>query len=354
MRDRHRAVMPSWLALYYDEPIELVRGEGRHVWDADGNRYLDFFGGILTTISGHDVPEVVDALREQAGQAAAHVDALPERADGRARRAAVGAVGHPRRQGVLHDVGHRSQRSRAAHGDVVPAQQPGPRAAQQLPRPVVRHDRDHRQPVVVADEPVRPAGARSCTAATGCAARSARSTTTRTPPRACRTCATSIDMCTSGDVACMIAEPIQGVGGFATPPDGFFGAMEQGARRARHPLHRRRGADRLRPHRRPLLGLPGARHRARPPHVREGRRQRAHARRRDRPGRRARQRARQQHLDVRRQPAVVRGRARQPRLPARRTTCRATPASRARCSRTALRGARPTGTRSSPRCAAAA
>jgi 4-aminobutyrate aminotransferase len=34
-----------------------------------------------------------------------------------------------------------------------------------------------------------------------------------------------IDMMTAGDVAAMIAEPIQGVGGFATPPDGFFGAM---------------------------------------------------------------------------------------------------------------------------------
>jgi 4-aminobutyrate aminotransferase len=32
---------------------------------------------------------------------------------------------------------------------------------------------------------------------------------------------------TSGDVACMIAEPIQGVGGFATPPDGFFAAMKE-------------------------------------------------------------------------------------------------------------------------------
>ena len=36
-----------------------------------------------------------------------------------------------------------------------------------------------------------------------------------------------LDMTTSGDVACMIAEPIQGVGGFATPPDGFFGAMKE-------------------------------------------------------------------------------------------------------------------------------
>jgi 4-aminobutyrate aminotransferase len=36
-----------------------------------------------------------------------------------------------------------------------------------------------------------------------------------------------IDMTTAGDVACMIAEPIQGVGGFATPPDGFFGEMKK-------------------------------------------------------------------------------------------------------------------------------
>jgi 4-aminobutyrate aminotransferase len=32
---------------------------------------------------------------------------------------------------------------------------------------------------------------------------------------------------TSGDVACMIAEPIQGVGGFATPPDGYFAAFKE-------------------------------------------------------------------------------------------------------------------------------
>jgi 4-aminobutyrate aminotransferase len=36
-----------------------------------------------------------------------------------------------------------------------------------------------------------------------------------------------LDIATAGDVAAMIAEPIQGVGGFATPPDGFFGAMEE-------------------------------------------------------------------------------------------------------------------------------
>jgi 4-aminobutyrate aminotransferase len=36
------------------------------VTDAEGNEYLDFFGGILTTMSGYRVPEVVDAIKAQA------------------------------------------------------------------------------------------------------------------------------------------------------------------------------------------------------------------------------------------------------------------------------------------------
>ncbi|MDN5929964.1 MAG: aspartate aminotransferase family protein [Pseudonocardia sp.] len=65
---RTRAVLPSWLAIYYEQPIELDRGEGRHVWDSDGNRYLDFFGGILTTMTAHALPEVTKAVAEQAGK----------------------------------------------------------------------------------------------------------------------------------------------------------------------------------------------------------------------------------------------------------------------------------------------
>jgi 4-aminobutyrate aminotransferase len=65
---RTRAVLPSWLALYYAEPIEIDRGEGRHVWDADGNCYLDFFGGILTTMTAHALPEVTKAVSDQAGR----------------------------------------------------------------------------------------------------------------------------------------------------------------------------------------------------------------------------------------------------------------------------------------------
>lgn len=68
LHERHRAVLPAWLSLYYERPIELVRGEGFRVWDSEGNEYLDFFGGIVTTISGHAVPEIVEAVREQAGK----------------------------------------------------------------------------------------------------------------------------------------------------------------------------------------------------------------------------------------------------------------------------------------------
>lgn len=68
LHSRHRAVLPDWLALYYDRPVELTHGEGRHVWDADGNRYLDFFGGILTTMTAHALPEVTKAVAEQAGR----------------------------------------------------------------------------------------------------------------------------------------------------------------------------------------------------------------------------------------------------------------------------------------------
>ncbi|MEW2296476.1 aspartate aminotransferase family protein [Streptomyces sp. NPDC006743] len=66
--DRHRAVLPDWLALYYEDPLEITHGEGRHVWDAAGRRYLDFFGGILTTMTAHALPEVTKAVSEQAAR----------------------------------------------------------------------------------------------------------------------------------------------------------------------------------------------------------------------------------------------------------------------------------------------
>src|ERR1700675_3029895 len=38
---------------YFKEPLVISRAKDQHVWDADGNQYLDFFGGIVTVSVGH-------------------------------------------------------------------------------------------------------------------------------------------------------------------------------------------------------------------------------------------------------------------------------------------------------------
>ena len=50
---------------YYQDPIVPVRAEGLHVHAADGRRYLDFFGGILTVSIGHCHPKVLAKTIEQ-------------------------------------------------------------------------------------------------------------------------------------------------------------------------------------------------------------------------------------------------------------------------------------------------
>jgi predicted acetylornithine/succinylornithine family transaminase len=50
---------------YTRYPVCLVSGEGSHVWDAEGNRYLDFFPGWGCDMLGHCPPRVVEAVRDQ-------------------------------------------------------------------------------------------------------------------------------------------------------------------------------------------------------------------------------------------------------------------------------------------------
>src|SRR3972149_11729221 len=46
-------------------PKIFVRGEGCYLYDIEGNRYLDTFASLLTTICGHHRPEVAKAIEEQ-------------------------------------------------------------------------------------------------------------------------------------------------------------------------------------------------------------------------------------------------------------------------------------------------
>ena len=58
------ALMPT----YRRQPVAFVRGEGAHLYDADGRRYVDCMAGISMNNAGHCHPAVVAAIREQAGR----------------------------------------------------------------------------------------------------------------------------------------------------------------------------------------------------------------------------------------------------------------------------------------------
>ncbi|MDH5421857.1 MAG: aspartate aminotransferase family protein [Acidimicrobiia bacterium] len=223
---RHRRILPSWMALYYDDPISLVDGQGRRVVDAEGTEYLDFFGGILTTMTGYNVPEVVAAIKAQADKMLHSstlylIESQVELAE------KIGELsGIPDAKVFFTNSG-----TEANDAALMLATQYR-KSNQVLAMRNSYHGKSH-----------------STVAITG---QSAWSATTLSPfqttyihsgyklrspfrelPDEQFTAACVDDLrdllniATAGDVACLIAEPIQGVGGFATPPDGFYGAMKQ-------------------------------------------------------------------------------------------------------------------------------
>ncbi len=58
--------MTALLDVYHQLPIEPVRGEGVYLYDADGKRYLDAYGGHAVALLGYDHPRLVAALHTQA------------------------------------------------------------------------------------------------------------------------------------------------------------------------------------------------------------------------------------------------------------------------------------------------
>ena len=63
------------------EPPFLVRGEGAYVWDADGNRYIDYVGSWGPLILGHSVPDVIDAITQAARKGTSFGASTPTEAD---------------------------------------------------------------------------------------------------------------------------------------------------------------------------------------------------------------------------------------------------------------------------------
>src|SRR5262245_39708072 len=74
-REKHREFMLPATIQYYAEPLVLTEGKGLRIKDADGNEYLDFFGGILTVSIGHADDRVNAAVVAQIGRLS-HVSTL--------------------------------------------------------------------------------------------------------------------------------------------------------------------------------------------------------------------------------------------------------------------------------------
>jgi 4-aminobutyrate aminotransferase len=214
------------MALYYRDPISIIDGEGRHVVDGEGKRYLDFFGGILTTMTGYRVPEVVAAIREQAGkmlhtstlyliesqielaEKIAELSGIPDakvfftNSGTEANDAALMLATQYR--GSNQVLAMRGSYHGKSHSAVAITGQAAWSATSLSPFHTVYVHGGYKY-----RSPFGHLGDEDFTAA----------------------CVDDLEdllkVAVAGDVACLIAEPIQGVGGFATPPDGFFGAMKE-------------------------------------------------------------------------------------------------------------------------------
>ncbi|HUP21464.1 MAG TPA: aspartate aminotransferase family protein [Thermoanaerobaculia bacterium] len=224
--ERHRRVLPSWVSLYYREPIALDRGEGCWVWDRDGRRYLDFFGGILTTISGHAVPEIVRAVQEQAAKLlhSSTVYLIESQVELAERIAEL--------SGITDAKVFFTNSGTEANDAALMLATAHRRSNQVL---ALRHSYHGRSFVAVGVTGTRswkPTGFSPLHVHYVHGGYRYRSPFGHLPDDlfvdACVDDLRNVlEVATAGDVAAFIAEPIQGVGGFITPPDGLLGRLAE-------------------------------------------------------------------------------------------------------------------------------
>lgn len=68
LQTQKKHLWPNHLLYYGDSPLPLAKGDGMYVWDSDGHKYLDFFAGILTTSVGHNNATVNQYMKDQIDQ----------------------------------------------------------------------------------------------------------------------------------------------------------------------------------------------------------------------------------------------------------------------------------------------
>jgi 4-aminobutyrate aminotransferase len=224
---RHRAVMPSWIALYYDQPIEIVRGSGRRVTDASGTEYLDFFAGILTNSIGYDIAEISDAIRAQIDTGIFHTSTLYL-----LRRQVELAEQIARLSGIKDAKVFFANSGTEANEAAIMLATEHRRSNQVLAMRNSFHGRSFGTVAITGNRGWSPSSLSPVQVSYvhgGYRYRSPfRDLSDKDYIRACtEDLRNIIETTTAGDIACMIAEPIQGIGGFTLPPAGLFAAFKE-------------------------------------------------------------------------------------------------------------------------------
>lgn len=226
LHERYQAVLPSFVSPLYSEPISIDRGEGSYVYTLDGDRYLDYFGGVLTTMIGHSHPKVVSAVQAQAAKTM-HTSSLYLSEPMIALAEQIAELsGIPDARVCFTTSGTE------ANDTALLLATSYRKSNQILAMRNSYHGRSFTAQAITSHR------SWSSTSISGLdvnfvqGAYKLRSPFRELDDDAYTRAATDdliqvLDMMTSGDVAALIAEPIQGVGGFAVPPKGFFGSMHK-------------------------------------------------------------------------------------------------------------------------------
>ena len=217
----HDAFLWPCVKPYYQDPLVIAEASGVEVVDAEGRRYLDFFGGILTTSVGHCHARVVERVQEQVARLG-HTSTLylTENQVNVARHLAEIAPGR------LRQTFFTNSGSEAVETAVTMAQIYTGRSEVIA----LRHAYSGRSALaanITAHAPWRPV------ASSIPGIKHARSPYPYRSPFGEQTeeemaqsfaddLEETIRTTTTGRPACFIAESIQGVGGFIVPPRGYF------------------------------------------------------------------------------------------------------------------------------------
>jgi 4-aminobutyrate aminotransferase len=219
--------MPDWLALYYEEPIEIVEGTGRRVTDGEGATYLDFFAGILTNAIGYDIAEISDAVREQLSSGIAHTSTVYL-----IRKQIELAEQIAELSGIPNAKVFFANSGTEANETALLLATQNRRSNQVLAMRNSYHGRAFGTVAITGNRGWSASSLSPVNVQYVQGAYRYRSPFRDLPDADyIKVCVDDlrnvIETTTAGDVACLITEPIQGVGGFSSPPDGLYGAFKE-------------------------------------------------------------------------------------------------------------------------------